>query len=177
MVDLAETTEVNATDTGKSKDTLKNIIIITLAAIILVGISVGTTLFLLGDTKSENASVSGEEEAEQAEEEPLEPPQYLAINPALVVNFQNPKGARFLQVTVEVMARQEAAIEAVKQHLPVIRNSLVFLFSGQDSEVIGSREGKEDLRQQVLAEIQRILEEQTGEPGVEDVYFTSFVMQ
>jgi flagellar FliL protein len=80
-------------------------------------------------------------------------------------------------VTVEVMSRQEKVIEAVKHHLPVIRNSLVFLFSSQDAAVISSREGKENLRQQVLVEIQHILEEQIGEPGIEDVYFTSFVMQ
>ena len=180
MVELAEgtdATQANATSKGKSKDTLKNILLFTLAAIVLIGITVGVTVYFLGDTKSGNATEAGGEEAEQAEQESLEPPQYLAINPALVVNFQNPKGARFLQVTVELMARKESVIEAVKHHLPVIRNSLVFLFSSQDSTVISTLEGKESLRQQVLAEIQQILEKQIGEAGVEDVYFTSFVMQ
>ena len=75
------------------------------------------------------------------------------------------------------MARDEAIIDAVKQHMPVIRNSLISLFSSQEFKTISTREGKEALRQEVLAEIQQILEQQTGEPGVEDVYFTSFVMQ
>jgi flagellar FliL protein len=177
MADLADTAEAKVTDNGKSKDSLKNILLFTLAAIVLIGITVGTTVFFLGNTPLGKGSEAGGEGAEQSEQKPLSPPEYLAIKPAFLVNFQNPKGARFLQVTVEVMSRQEKVIEAVKHHLPVIRNSLVFLFSSQDAAVISTREGKESLRQQVLVEIQKILEAQIGEPGVEDVYFTSFVMQ
>jgi flagellar FliL protein len=177
MADLADAAEARATANGKSKDSLKNILLFTLTAIVLISITVGTTVFFLGDTLFGKESEAGDEGVEQSEQKPLGPPKYLAIKPAFLVNFQNPKRARFLQVTVEVMSRQETVIEAVKHHLPVIRNSLVFLFSSQDAAGISSREGKESLRQQVLVEIQHILEEQIGEPGIEDVYFTSFVMQ
>jgi flagellar FliL protein len=40
-----------------------------------------------------------------------------------------------------------------------------------------NRDGKEQLRQECLKEIQRILTKETGKPGVEDVLFTSFVVQ
>jgi flagellar FliL protein len=175
MADLADAAEAKVTNNGKSKDSLKNILLFTLAGLVLTSITVGTTVFFLDNTLLGNESK--DEGTEQSEQKPLAPPKYLAIKPAFLVNFQNPKGARFLQVTVEVMSRKETVIEAVKHHLPVIRNSLVFLFSSQDSAVISSREGKESLRQQVLVEIQQILEEQIDEPGIEDVYFTSFVMQ
>ena len=42
---------------------------------------------------------------------------------------------------------------------------------------LSSREGKEELQAEALASIQGILERETGIPGVEAVYFTSFVMQ
>ena len=95
----------------------------------------------------------------------------------MVVNFQNPGPVRFLQVNVQVMARQKEVIEAVKEHMPAIRNDLMMLFSSQKYEIIKTREGKETLRQEVRGEIQKILTEHTGDGGVEQVYFTSFVMQ
>ena len=39
------------------------------------------------------------------------------------------------------------------------------------------REGKEKLRADALAEIQKVMKAETGKPGVESVFFTSFVMQ
>jgi len=78
---------------------------------------------------------------------------------------------------VQVMTRDPEVAQAIEAHMPVIRNNLVMLFSGQKYEEVATREGKERLRQQTLAEIQKVLEERIGKPGVEDVYFTAFVMQ
>lgn len=102
---------------------------------------------------------------------------YLPLDPAFVVNFQEQGQLRFLQVTMEVMARDQEVLDAVKTHLPVIRNNLTLMLSSQSLENLASREGKEKVRAETLTEIQKILKEQTGKPGVEAVYFTSFVMQ
>jgi flagellar FliL protein len=102
---------------------------------------------------------------------------YYAMDPPFIVNFEIPAPVRFLQVTVEIMAHEQSAIDAVQKHMPVIRNNLMMLFSGQDYQVIRTREGKEALRARTLAEIQSILKQRTGKPGIEAVYFTSFVMQ
>ncbi len=102
---------------------------------------------------------------------------YLPLDPPFVVNFQDQGQLRYLQVTMEVMARDQETIDAVKLHLPVIRNNLTLMLSSQTVESLATREGKEKIRTETLAEIQKILKEQTGKPGVEAVYFTSFVMQ
>jgi flagellar FliL protein len=78
---------------------------------------------------------------------------------------------------MEVMARDEAVIENVKTHMPVIRNNLVLVFSNQNYETISTSAGKQKLRDEALAEIQQILKSETGKTGVEAIYFTSFVMQ
>jgi len=119
--------------------------------------------------------VATAEEEEAAKEIP--PPIYLPLEPALVVSFEDREAVRFLQVTVEVMARDEKAIEAVQTHTPVIRNNLLMMMGGQTLADLTNRDGKEALRQQALEEVQRILVTNTGEPGVEDLYFTSFVVQ
>lgn len=102
---------------------------------------------------------------------------YFALTPSFVVNLSDADASRFLQVDMEVRAASDAAVEAVKLHMPQIRNSLLMLLGAQKLHDIDTREGKEALQKRVLEEIQRILTTETGSPGVEAVYFTSFVMQ
>jgi flagellar FliL protein len=75
------------------------------------------------------------------------------------------------------MAHDPGMTATVKQHMPVIRNNLVMLFSSQTRQSIASREGKEKVRAEAQAEVQKILTDQTGKPVIEQLYFTSFVMQ
>lgn len=102
---------------------------------------------------------------------------YFKFDPAFIVNFQSGEDLRFLQVEVEVMSYDPEVIKGVEEHMPVLRNNLIVLFSSQDFTTISTRVGKERIRAQVLSEIQKILREKIGQPGVEEVYFTTFVMQ
>ncbi len=115
--------------------------------------------------------------ADDKVEEEKGPPIYLPLDPALVVSFEDQGAVRFLQVTVEVMARADQAIEAVSTHTPVIRNNLLMLMGGKSLADLTNREGKEMLRTAALAEVQSILEEFDSEANIEDLYFTSFVVQ
>ena len=135
----------------------------------------GGAFFMLSGG-NEEALAGGEDAAEAIIEEP-KMAVYHALEPAFVVNFPGNSKHRFLQLDLEVMARSEEAIAAVEQHSPMIRNNLLMLFGGTDSGDLRTREGKEKLRADVLAELQKILTDETGEPGVEQVFFTSFVMQ
>ena len=105
------------------------------------------------------------------------PPQYLAFDPPLVASLEDKGSIRFLQVTVELMARDAKVIAAVETHMPVIRNNLLMMLGGQTVGSLTNREDKEKLRKQALAEVQKIMKANTGEAGVEDLYFTSFVVQ
>jgi len=51
------------------------------------------------------------------------------------------------------------------------------LFSSQDAKTLISREGKEKLRADALAEMQKIVAERVKGAAIDAVYFTSFVMQ
>lgn len=105
------------------------------------------------------------------------PPTYLTLDPPFIVNFGDETMLRYLQVGVAVMARDQEIIQQVTNNLPHIRNNLIMLFGNQDQNTLNTTEGKETLRRQTLEEIQSILQKEIGKPGVEDVYFTSFVMQ
>jgi flagellar FliL protein len=130
-----------------------------------------------GDGGKEEDGGDGEAAGEEGGDEAQQPAVYLPIDPAFVVNFASQGKARFLQVTVEVMTRDPVVPEKVKLHMPVIRNNLMLLFSNQTYDTVSTLEGKEALREEALTAVQEIMENETGDPGVEAVYFTSFVMQ
>ena len=102
---------------------------------------------------------------------------YLPLQPAFVVNLEDTEALRYMQVDLEIMARNPKAIEDAKNQMPRIRNSLLLLFGQQHAFELSTRQGKEALQAKALAEIQRVLKEETGSPGIEAVYFSSFVIQ
>lgn len=75
------------------------------------------------------------------------------------------------------MTRNPAVVNVVEQHIPLIRNNFIALFSAQEFEEVATTEGKEALRQAALEEIQNIINDEMGEPGIEQVLFTAFVIQ
>lgn len=138
------------------------------------------TLYFAGIVGAPGASGAATAEAVATDKPaaaPKLPPLYLPMEPAFVVNFIANPNARFLQINLQVSARDPLVLERVEKHSPAIRNTLLMLFSNQDPVALNSRDGKEDLRQRTLEEVNRALQEQTGSAGVEDVFFTSFVMQ
>jgi flagellar FliL protein len=101
---------------------------------------------------------------------------YYAIDPPLVVNFEDGSAVRFLQITMEIMARDQKAIDSVQKNIPLIRNNLLLLMSNRNYQSMMSREGKEKLRQEALTEV-RAVQKKEGGPDIDDLLFTSFVVQ
>lgn len=102
---------------------------------------------------------------------------YLSLEPPFVVNFKDGETLRFLQVSVTLMSHDQLGLDAAKAADPVIRNALVGLFSNQDYAVISTADGRKQLQGKALESVQKIVKERLGRPGVEALYFTSFVMQ
>jgi flagellar FliL protein len=117
------------------------------------------------------------EEEEPAEEEHLGPALYTALDPPFVVSFDQDGGARYLQLTLQAMARSEETIEAVKLHAPAIRNAVLYKLSGYELEVLNTQVGKEQLRHDLLDAANEILVKNDVEHGIEELYFTSLVVQ
>jgi flagellar FliL protein len=123
-----------------------------------------------------NGDAHGKKEARA--KAPLAPPLYVALDPPFVVNFEGEQLVRFLQITVQVMTRDPATVELVKANDPVVRNDLLLLFANQKYDVVAARAGKEKLRSDALTAIRHVVEAGGGKADqIEQVYFTSFVMQ
>jgi len=159
--------EENAEAAGNNK---RKIVIIALVALLALG--GGGAAFMLNGGDSEAATADAVDGATRGD------PVYIALDPAFVVNFQDKsQHTKFLKAELNVVTYEDGVPEAVAKHMPAIRNDLVMLFSRQIYEDLLAQEGKEALRAEALAEVQAVIEKQTGKPGVEDLFFTSFVMQ
>jgi flagellar FliL protein len=154
-------------------------ILIGVMAVLLI-VAVGAVSYLIGHRAAPAATASAEgapAHEEHADTAKDHEPVYLALDPPFVVNFQGDTATRFLQVGVQLMARDQKVLDAAKASEPAVRNALVMLFSSQDAKTLGSRDGKEKLRADALTEIQKIVGDRAKGAALEAVYFTSFVMQ
>ncbi len=113
------------------------------------------------------------------EEEPaiFSKPLYIPIKPALVVNYGGQGKLKYIKVEISLRVKDTAASNAVRHHLPLIRDYMVSLFSRQSDEDVDTVEGKERLRATALAGVKTLLLEEDGEEGVLDLFFVHFVVQ
>lgn len=159
-------------DSGKKK-----IILLAVLAIVLIGVSVGGTLAVLSMTGGDKEMAEGEEGAEEETEEVFKPAIYYPLKPPIIVSFDSRGRQRLMQAEITLLTRSDEVIANLETHMPMIRNALVMLIGGQLFEEIQTAEGKELLRVQCLQELQRLMEKETGDPGIEQVLFTNLVMQ
>lgn len=149
----------------------KLIIIIALALVLLGGGGAAAYFFLF--------SGSDNPEVEDTEEVSLVgvPSIYLALEPVFIIDFMVDGKQRYVQLNMTVKSKSAEQIDAVTLHMPLIRNSLVLLFSSQSFAELQTEEGKVALKQASVDAINGILEQETGLGGVDGVLFTNFVMQ
>lgn len=106
------------------------------------------------------------------------PAQYLALPPPFIVNLEGTgAGPRYLQVEVQLVTRDPAAVAILQHHAPGVRARLLMLFAQQTYEGLSTREGKEALQERALDEVQALMVEETGQAQAEGLLFTSFVAQ
>ncbi len=104
---------------------------------------------------------------------------YVPLQPAFVTNFGEGVDGRlsFVKADVSVRVSSDDAATATQYHLPALRNSLILLLSRQNESTVSTGAGRESIRAEALAELRAILEQEEGEPFIEDVLFTNFIVQ
>ncbi|BAP44185.1 flagellar basal body-associated protein FliL [Pseudomonas sp. 21LCFQ010] len=155
-----------------SKSKLKLIIIGVVALLLAVGLSAGATWFLMhkSEPKPDPAAAAAAANVKQ-------PAVFEAMTPAFVVNFNVNGRQRYMQASITMLARNPADMEALKVHMPTIRNNLVMLFAGIPFESLSSPIGQEMLRQKATASIQEVAQKELGKTVIEQLLFTNFVLQ
>lgn len=104
--------------------------------------------------------------------------QYVDLTPAFVTNYGGGSaGPQFLKVDISVRVKSPEAAEAVKYHGPALRHSLLQLFAAQNGGAVATPMARDTLRKQALAAVNKVLKQEEGKELVEDLFFTSFILQ
>jgi len=150
----------------------KKLVFIVLGALLLVGGSVGGTLFFLGGSGD-----SMEAEIEEEVEIVRGDPSYIDLKPPFTVNLAPEDPVGFLQISLQVLTFDDDVAEELEKHKPLIRNNLVVLFGHQKSEDLRAAEGKKRLQMAALETVQSVINKYGSGGEVDNVFFTTFVMQ
>ncbi|MDX1589310.1 MAG: flagellar basal body-associated FliL family protein [Oleiphilaceae bacterium] len=157
---------------GKKKGKLKTLILLGVVGLLAVALSVGATLFFLGDSDAPEKGAG--EEAEAVEEQPT-PADYYEFEEAFVVTLSDER-QRYLQVRLAVVMRGEDVSAQLEAHNPTLRSRIQSVLASQSFSELREEQGREALRQSIAETINQVMEEESS-AGVEQVLYTNFVMQ
>jgi len=169
MAEEEQNTEEETAPAGGGK---KKMIFIILGALLLVGGSIGGTLMIVG-----GGGDTAEAEVEAEPEVVRGDPSYIDLKPAFTVNLAPEDPVGFLQVSMQVLTFNDDVAKDLEKHKPLIRNNLVILFGKQSSAELRATAGKEALQKSALETVQTVINKHGSGGEVDNVFFTSFVMQ
>ena len=144
-------------------------------ALLAIGIFAGPAIQnMIFPAAGEDASAADE----QAVVEDLGAELYQPLHPALIVNVTDQFGEpHFMQIEMQVMARDQDTINAIREHTPLIRNNLILHYGTLKYETVTTRAGKEQMLADGLKVVRDVLEPRITTPNAEALYFTSLVIQ
>jgi len=147
----------------------KKKLIIIIAAVVLALGGGGAAWFF-----TQQKSHAQKEEVKK--EEPAKAPVFLTLD-TFTVNLQPDPDEKFLQVDISLQVANAEAAEAIKLHMPAVKNRLLLLLTSKSAAEISTVEGKQDLSNEIIAEVKKPFAPNAKPQEVLDVFFTSFVVQ
>ena len=157
------------------------IIIIAVLVLVLAGGGVGAYIYM---KKSAAAEEHGGDKkgAKKKADKKHGPPQFAPLDP-FTVNLADPGREHYLQIglTYEVAAADVA--DALKAQMPLIRSRVLLLLTSRTADELASPAGKAKLATELVALARAALANseapgaQNEENGINDVHFSSFIIQ
>ena len=145
----------------------KPILLIVIVLVVLLAAGGGAAAFFMlkkgGDAKETKKT---EEKAAETVIKPIEEP--------FVVNLADTDSSRYLKVKVELEIASEKFAPELEKRLPQISDQIIMLLSSKTYEEISTVAGKQALKQAMLTNINKGLNEDSK---VLNVYFSEFVIQ
>jgi flagellar FliL protein len=101
---------------------------------------------------------------------------YYPIRENFTSNLKD--GSGFIQIGLGVSTYyDERVLQNLERHEMAVRSAVLMQLADQDPEAVATLHGKLALKASLAKAINRVLKEKEGFGGVDDVYFTGFVVQ
>lgn len=165
---MAKDPKENVEEVAPAPSSKKKLIII-IAGVLLLGGGGGAAWFFThqkADHKTEAVK----------HEEPAKAPVFLTLD-TFTVNLQPDPDEKFLQVDISLQVASAETAEAIKVHMPAVKNRLLMLLTSKSASEISTPEGKQELSKEIVTEVKRPFMPDGKPQEVLDVFFTSFVVQ
>ncbi len=102
---------------------------------------------------------------------------YVSLGEPLVLNLDGGSKLSFLQISADVLVTDSDTKYAVKLHVPAIRHKLIMLLSERKTADIKSPATREEIRQQVTAEVKQLIAELSEDADISEVLFSNILVQ
>lgn len=150
----------------------KLIIIVVAVLVLLVG-GGAAAFFLMGSSDSAESGSAAQASAASAEL----PVSYVNIAQPFLFNVTGDKKDRLVQINVQLMVRGIDNENLARYHSPLIESSLLATFASATVDQLRSANGRVELRKKATEDIKASLTRAVGQPVIERVLFTDFVIQ
>ncbi|MCG3725400.1 flagellar basal body-associated protein FliL [Vibrio cincinnatiensis] len=159
-----------ATDENAPKSK-KKLFIIAGGAFVLLLIAGGAFFFMGSGSSEPRDAVRSQERAT------LDPVSYVNIAQPFVFNVSGENRGRMVQVKVQLMVRGSKNENLARYHSPLVESTLLATFASATVEQLRTTSGRTELRDKATEDIKAAMIQVVGEPVIERVLFTDFVMQ
>lgn len=104
---------------------------------------------------------------------------FMNFDEHFTVNFGDPEKPKlsYLRVNVSLKVENDTVATQVRNHTPYLRDVIIRHLVRQQVDTVRTAEAKEQLLQDILADIQAFLTEEEGEQLVSEALFTEFIVQ
>ena len=138
-----------------AKRGLKSKLVLVLALVLLVGAGGGAYWWYMQHNNGADKH--------EAKVEPPKPPVFVPLD-TFTVNLQLEESPQFLQVGLSLKVSDNAVVDALKLHMPEVRDSTLLLLSSQKASALLTLEGKQKLANSIVATINAILDPAPATP-------------
>jgi len=159
-----------------------NLILIIIVVLLVLVLAVGGVIaYLMLSSGEEEQNPEVEQKQEKVEEEKKKPRKKvddLTVGPMypldkFTVNLLSQNGSRYIVAKIDLEQENEEMTVELDTKVSLIRDIIISILSSKTVEEISTPKGKEKLKEQIVDQINKYLED--GE--VKRVYFTNFVIQ
>lgn len=173
---MAVDPEDNAAQENPDAAASKRLIMIVGAVLALLLVIVVVVFFIFVADRESSEQSDGQDTVVVAEN--INKAFYVAMPQAFIFNVPGAQQDRMAQIGVQLLVRGTHNEALVEQNIPLLEATLLDVFSRTTAERLTSSQGKRELRVLALEAVRLAMQEvHDGEPVVEQVLFTGFVLQ
>ncbi len=171
---MAEGNDASIDGENAAPKSKKKLIIIIVAVVVLLAAGGGGAFFMLS---GDDPAASDETVPEATTETTEKGANYVPMPRPFVFNVLEGKRDRTVQIKVQLMVNTKSSEAIIRKHIPLLESTLVSVFGSATIEQLRSPEGKSELRQKALDELNAATTMVEESALIHTVLFTGFVLQ